>query len=244
MTAAKTILVTGASRGLGLRIAEAVASAGWAVIGVSRAESPAFAALREDTPDRVRFIGYDLANTEGILPTLFKELIGGDVPLHGFVNNAAVAYDDLVTNLDRERLEAMYAVNVFAPMLATREVIRSMLLHGKGGSIVHVSSISAHTGYKGLAMYASTKGAMEAFSKNIAREWGPRGIRSNCVVPGFMETEMSAGLDDAQRQKIYQRTALKQATSLESVAATVKFLLSDGAASITGQNVFVDSGTI
>jgi len=146
--------------------------------------------------------------------------------------------------LDMERLQAMYAVNVFAPMMVTRQAIRNMLLHGQGGSIVQISSISVHTGYKGLAMYASTKGALEAFSKNTAREWGERGIRSNCVVAGFMETAMSGTLTDELRQRIYQRTALKQATSLESVAATVVHLLGDGAASITGQSVVVDSGTI
>ena len=109
---------------------------------------------------------------------------------------------------------------------------------------MHVSSISAHTGYKGLAMYASTKGALEAFSKNTAREWGERGIRSNCVVAGFMETAMSGALGEAQRLRIHQRTALKQPASLDSVAETVVFLLGKGASSITGQNLFVDSGTI
>ena len=119
-----------------------------------------------------------------------------------------------------------------------------MLLHNVHGSIVHVSSISVHTGYKGLAMYASTKGAMEAFSKNTAREWGEKGIRSNCVVAGFMETQMSDTLHVEQKHRIYQRTALKQPTSKHSVAETIAFLLSDSASSITGQNIFVDSGTI
>ena len=240
----KNILITGVSQGLGLAVARAVVAQGWTVFGVSRRLSPEFAALQEEQPDRVKFYPFDLANIDEVKTKLFKEFVGLDVPLHGLVNNAAAAYDDLVTNLDMERLQAMYAVNVFAPMMVTRQAIRNMLLHGQGGSIVQISSISVHTGYKGLAMYASTKGALEAFSKNTAREWGERGIRSNCVVAGFMETAMSGTLTDEQRQRIYQRTALKQATSLESVAATVVHLLGDGAASITGQSVVVDSGTI
>jgi 3-oxoacyl-[acyl-carrier protein] reductase len=112
------------------------------------------------------------------------------------------------------------------------------------GSIVHISSISAHTGYKGLAMYASTKGALEAFSKNTAREWGERGIRSNCLVAGFMETEMSASLTEDQKYRIYQRTSMKKPTDVDSVAETILFLLSGKASSITGQNIHVDSGTI
>jgi 3-oxoacyl-[acyl-carrier protein] reductase len=240
----KNILVTGVSRGLGLSIAQAVLEAGWSLFGVSRGRSPAFDALAAAFPGRAHFFAHDLADVEGVRTRVFKDFIALDTPLHGFVNNAALAYDDLVTNLDPSRLEAMYAVNVFAPMMATRQAIRNMLLHGQGGSIVHISSISAHTGYKGLAMYASTKGALEAFSKNTAREWGERGIRSNCVVAGFMETEMSAGLDAGQRERVFARTALKRPTAPESVAAAVAFLLGDGSGSVTGQNMVVDSGTI
>jgi 3-oxoacyl-[acyl-carrier protein] reductase len=93
-------------------------------------------------------------------------------------------------------------------------------------------------------MYASTKGALEAFSKNTAREWGRKGIRSNCIVAGFMETEMSGTLTDEQKDRIYKRTSLKQPTDTQSVANTIEFLLSDGSKSITGQNINVDSGTI
>ena len=129
-------------------------------------------------------------------------------------------------------------------MMLTKLVIRQMLLHSTKGSIVHISSISVHTGYKGLSMYASTKGALEAFSKNTAREWGERGIRSNCLVAGFMETEMSSALSENQKSRIYQRTSMKQPVDINSAADTIRFLLSDEAKSITGQNVHVDNGTI
>lgn len=155
-----------------------------------------------------------------------------------------MAYDDIVTNLNLEKLQAMYAVNVFTPMMITKYALRNMLLHHTKGCIIHISSISAHTGYKGLAMYASSKGALEAFSKNTAREWGGLGIRSNVVVPGFMETAMSSTLSEEQKERIYKRTSLKAATSVRSVAETVVFLLSDSACSITGQNIHVDNGTV
>ena len=176
--------------------------------------------------------------------SVFDDYINFETPLHGFVNNAAMAYDDIVTNINLEPLEEMYRVNVFSPMILTKYTIRNMLLHRVKGSIIHLSSISVHTGYKGLAMYASTKGALEAFSKNTAREWGERQIRSNCLVAGFMETQMSASLTDDQKMRIYKRTSLKKATEVESVAETATFLLSEGARSITGQNIHVDSGTI
>lgn len=109
---------------------------------------------------------------------------------------------------------------------------------------MHISSISAHTGYKGLAMYASSKGALEAFSKDTCREWGGLGIRSNVVVPGFMETAMSATLNNEQKDRIYKRTSMKAPTSIRSVAETVAFLLSDKAESISGESIRVDNGTI
>jgi 3-oxoacyl-[acyl-carrier protein] reductase len=240
----KTILVTGVSQGLGLEIARAILEAGWSVYGTSRRHSADYQELQHQHGDRAKFLAVDLAEPAALKKQIFGSFLPARVPLHGLVNNAAVAYDDLVSNLDTTRLRAMYEVNVFTPMVLSREVIRHMLLNRVAGALVHISSLSVHTGYKGLAMYASTKGALEAFSKNTAREWGERGIRSNCVVAGFMNTAMSGKLSEEQRQRIYNRTALKKATSLESVAATTVHLLGENSVSVTGQNLFVDSGTI
>ncbi|MEZ3591396.1 MAG: SDR family oxidoreductase [Muribaculaceae bacterium] len=237
-------LVTGCSRGVGLEICRVLLADGHTVYGVARSCPSALESVIGQYDGRLKFKAVDLSDTGGVRDAVFRDFVSGHVVIDGYVNNAAVAYDDIVTNLNVERLEDMYRVNVFTPMLMTKYVLRNMLLHGTRGSIVHVSSISAHTGYKGLAMYASSKGAIEAFSKNTAREWGVRGIRSNVVVPGFMETAMSASLSGEQKSRIYRRTSLKSATSISSVAATVAFLLSEGASSITGQAVHVDCGTI
>lgn len=237
-------LVTGCSRGVGLEICEILLAQGHCVYGVARGYSDEFIALEKTYSGRLFFKSVDLSDSDCIRISIFKEFISGKIQLHGFVNNAAMAYDDIVTNLSLPKLQTMYAVNVFTPMMITKYVLRNMLLHHTCGCIVHISSISAHTGYKGLAMYASSKGALEAFSKDTAREWGELGIRSNVVVPGFMETAMSSTLSQDQKDRIYKRTSLKKATSICSVAETVVFLLSDKACSITGQNIHVDSGTI
>ncbi len=238
----KNILITGVSRGLGLEIARKVLEAGWTVYGVSRTESAAWKELAAGYSGKARFFAADLSSPAAG-EAIFRDFVPYAVPLHGLVNNAAEAYDDLITNMDLERLERMFATNVYSPMALTRAVIRNMLLHRTGGSVIFISSVSTATGFKGLSMYAASKGALEAFARNLAREWGPRGIRFNCVSPGFMETEMSASLSEEQRQKIYRRSALKMATDPASVASTVRFLLSDEAASITGQCMKVDAGS-
>ena len=238
------ILVTGCSRGVGLEICKVLLAQGHTVYGVARSHTDEFKALESEYAGKLFFKSIDLSDSEGARKSVFKEFITNDIVLDGYVNNAAIAYDDIVTNLNLNRLKAMYDVNVFTPMVITKYAIRNMLLHKTKGCIIHISSISVHTGYKGLAMYASSKGALEAFSKDTAREWGVMGIRSNCVVPGFMATAMSSTLTEEQRSKIYARTSLKDATSINSVAETVAFLLSDKACSITGQNLHVDNGTI
>lgn len=238
------ILLTGASKGLGLTATKSLLKKGWTVYAISRSKTEDLNELLLQYPDNLKWLQYDLADVENIRQTVFKDWIGFDTPIHGFVNNAAMAYDDIITNLNLGSLEKMYHVNVFTPMMLTKFVLRQMLLHNIKGSIVHISSISVHTGYKGLSMYASTKGALEAFSKNTAREWGEKGIRSNCLVAGFMETEMSSTLSDNQKNRIYQRTSMKQPVDVDSVSETIRFLLSHEAKSITGQNIHVDNGTI
>lgn len=239
----KNILLTGASKGLGLMICKVLLSNNYRIYGVSRS-------LNNDVNELIAYeknfvhIPYDLSNVDGIKVNFLKKDLLFDIPIHGFINNAAIAYDDIVTNLTLNKLEKMYAVNVFSPMMITKYMLRNMLLHHTEGSIIHISSISVHTGYKGLAMYASTKGALEGFSKNTAREWGEKGIRSNCIVAGFMETAMSESLSVDQKNRIYQRTSLKKATDPKSIAYMIDYLLSDKSKSVTGQNLFVDSGTI
>lgn len=240
----KWIIVTGDSKGVGREIVEQILSeTDYGVIGISRSSEASAQDLLTSYPERFKPLSFDLASVKDV-KRLYLDEIKKIGPVYGLVNNAAFAYDDIISNLNIDQLEAMFQVNVFSAMHLTKYVIRDMLLHKTEGAIVHISSVSAHTGYKGLSMYAATKGAIEAFSKNTAREWGSKGIRSNCVVPGFMETSMSETLTENQKARIYQRTSLKKETDVLSVASTVLFLLSDKSSSITGTVVHVDNGTI
>lgn len=239
----KTILITGVSKGLGLVLLKSLLIDGNIIYGISRSDTDELTKLKELFPNHFIHLKYDLSSIENV-KSLSKYILKNKLKFDSFVNNAAMAYDDIITNANFYKLELMYKTNVLTPIMLTKLILRNFILNKVKGSIIHISSISVHTGYKGLSMYASTKGALEAFSKNTAREWGEWGIRSNCIVAGFMETEMSSTLTDSQKRRIYNRTALKQETDKSSVAETIKFLISDNSNSITGQNIFIDSGTI
>jgi len=231
------VLITGGSRGLGLEIVKLFLRNNWSVYNISRTK-PKIA------NDNFFHLSFDLSQTGLIKQEVFKDFITNKTPIDSVIHNAAIAYDDIVTNAKLDPLKNMYDVNVFSPIMINREAIRNMIFNQTQGSIIFISSISSTTGYKGLSMYASTKGALEAHSKNIAREWGSRGIRSNCVVPGFMETDMSKSLKKDQKDRIYKRNSLNKQTSIASVAATVYFLASEASNSITGEKINVDCGTI
>lgn len=224
----KTILVTGDSRGLGASIRFSLESSGYKIVGLSRESSE---------------INFDLSQPH-LIKNLYLEKIKPLGPIYGFVSNAAIAYDDIISNMDLDKLTTMYNINVLSPLMLTKYIIRDMILNRTTGSIVHISSISVHTGYKGLSMYASSKAAVEAFSKNTAREWGKLGIRSNVVCPGFMDTEMSQSLNDSQRKKIFTRNSKQKELATSEVAQTVEFLIGDNSSGITGQTIHVDNGTI
>lgn len=240
----KWIIVTGHSKGLGKEIvSRLLKDTQFGVIGISRSGEEIIREWNELYPERIKHLTYDLSNPNGI-KELYLQRIRKIGPLYGLVNNSATAYDEIVSNMKVDSVEFMFRVNVISAMHLTKYAIRDMILHKIEGSIVHISSVSAHTGYKGLSMYAATKGAIEAFSINIAREWGSKGIRSNCIVPGFMETSMSESLSDEQKDRIYKRTSLKKATDIDSVANAVLFLLSEQARSVTGTVFRVDNGTL
>lgn len=239
----KAIVVTGDSGALGQSIVKKLIENDYKVIGLSRRLTTEMENLIKQSNGKYLHITYDLTNTEKI-KKLYLNSLKKEGPIYGLVNNAAYAYDDIVTNANFNELEKMFRINFFSPVMLTKYVIRDMLLNDVKGSIVHISSVSAHTGYKGLSMYAASKGALESFSKTIAREWGSKGIRSNCIAPGFMETPMSESLSPEQKERIYKRTSLKSATSIEDVANMVVYLLDNKSFSITGTTIHVDCGTI
>lgn len=240
----RAVVVTGDSGALGSAICRAISgSLDVDVIGMSRRTSAVTQALQVDLEGRYKHVTCDLAQL-GALEETFRREVYDDHIVVGLVNNSAFAYDDLATNLQVDPLHEMFTVNVYAPMLLSKLVIRNMLLNETSGSLVHISSISVHTGYKGLSMYAATKGALEAYSLNLAREWGSRGVRSNCVAAGFMDTPMTSALTEEQKERILKRNSMRSMLDVEEVADAVAFLLSEKSSGLTGATLRVDHGTI
>jgi 3-oxoacyl-[acyl-carrier protein] reductase len=139
------------------------------------------------------------------------------------------------------QIERLIRLNTLSPIVLTKYVIRHMMADG-GGRIVNVSSIIGFTGYRGLSVYGATKASMIGFTRSLAREVGRRGVNVNAVAPGFMDTEMTQGLDAEQREQIVRRSALQRLPAVDDVVNAVEFLLGDKASSITGTVLTVDAG--
>lgn len=236
----KRVLVTGGSRGLGLAICERLLADGWEVATVSRRGSPGLDRLRARFPGRLIHCEADLGRPGGVARVV--EAAGVVSPgLDGFVANAAVGTEGLLTLTSEATIRESLEVNLVSTILLTRQVVKGML--ERGGRLVFVSSVAARTGYSGLSVYSAAKGALVSFSRALAREYGRRGIRSNCVLPGFLETEMSATLAPDQKERLARRAALGRLGKVEDVVGAVAFLLGEEAEFITGTELVVDGGS-
>jgi 3-oxoacyl-[acyl-carrier protein] reductase len=240
----RNILVTGASRGLGLSIARKLAAVGYSCIATARNRSDqitsAIKEIERDKTGSLSFVPFDLAETENI-PEFIRNLRKEFGPFYGLVNNAAILSQGLLATMHNSKIERLVRVNTLSPIIMTKYIVRSMMADG-GGRIVNVASIIGFTGYSGLAAYAATKASMIGFTRSLAREVGSLGINVNAVAPGALETDMADMLDNSQREQIVRRSALRRLASVEDVANAVEFLLGDASRSITGTVVTVDAG--
>ena len=237
---AKVVIVTGASRGLGLEICKKLLEDNYRVVGLARSASEATNRLLE-TKGNFVFRNFDLSDTARIHGEC-QDIVQAYGRPYGLINNAAVGLDGILTTMHESDIKRLLTVNVEAPILLCKYLSRPMLLN-RCGRIVNVSSIIASTGYKGLAVYAATKSAMIGLTKSFCREVGKASITVNCVAPGFMETEMTDGIDAELLKSIRRRSPLGELTDVEQVAASVAYLLSDSASRITGSVLTVDAGS-
>jgi 3-oxoacyl-[acyl-carrier protein] reductase len=188
----------------------------------------------------LQFVPFDLSEIDGI-PALVRTLRKDFGAIYGLVNNAGISFDGTLAMMPIPRMEQLVRVNTLSPLVFTRCVVGSMMADG-GGRIVNVASIAAFTGYSGLSVYSATKASLIGFTRSLAREIGRMGVNVNAVAPGFIETDMTHGLKDEQRQQIARRSALGRLAEIDDVANAIEFLLSDKAKNITGTVLTVDAG--
>lgn len=208
------------------------------MVTTSRRSSPQVETLRKDFAGRFEHVICDLGDTTAVAGLV--ERVGLIHGFDGFVANAAQGTEGLLTLSSDAEIQNCVQVNLIAPILLARGAIKGMLK--RGGSLVFISSIAARTGLKGLSVYSATKGALVSFSRALAREYGERGIRSNCILPGYLATDMSRSVPEETRERLARRTALKRLGEVRDVVGAVAFLLSEEARYITGTEIVVDGG--
>jgi 3-oxoacyl-[acyl-carrier protein] reductase len=235
-------LVTGASRGIGRAIALALGNAGARVIGTSTSAQGA-ARLTEELASH----GYNgrgavldvgaAASIEALMAQLER---AGELPTI-LVNNAAITRDTLLLRMKPEDWDAVIATNLTGAFRLCKACVRHMM-KARGGRIVNLTSVVGVTGNAGQANYAAAKAGLLGFSKSLARELASRAITVNAVAPGFIDTDMTRALSEAQRTALLQQIPAGRLGSPEDVAAAVLFLVSPQAAYITGETLHVNGG--
>lgn len=229
-------LVTGATRGLGAAIAAALKAQGATVIGTATTQQGA------EKIGAQGLIGVVLNVTDGqACQTLIDSIVQEHGALHILVNNAGITRDTLAMRLKDEDWDAVLDTNLKAVFRLARAAIKPMMKQ-RQGRIINITSVVGASGNPGQANYAAAKAGVAGMSRALARELGSRGITVNCVAPGFIDTDMTAQLGEAQQQALLSQIPLGRLGKPDDVAQAVAFLASPQADYITGQELHVNGG--
>ena len=233
----KIVLVTGASRGIGLEAAKHFSKEGYKVIGSSRGDFNLGELIGDDSAISVQL---DLMSKESI-QNLFADLKSEDLLPSVLVNNAGITKDQLFMRMKDEDWDDVIDTNLNGLFRVTKAFIKPMVKN-KFGRIINISSVAGLMGNSGQVNYSSSKSAMVGFSRSLAKELGSRNITSNVVAPGFIETDMTTFLNDDEKVEVSKNIPMKRFGTVQDVAKCIVFLASDEANYITGQTISVDGG--
>ncbi|SPT67733.1 3-oxoacyl-[acyl-carrier-protein] reductase FabG [Anaerobiospirillum thomasii] len=236
----KIVLVTGASRGIGKGIAEHFAALGATVCGTATSQAGADAITAYLDGKGFGFVmnSLDLDSVDALLPAVIEKC--GAAP-DILVNNAGITKDGLFMRMKNEDWDSVITCNLTAVARLTKACM-SPMLKKRAGRIINITSISGQTGNGGQCNYSAAKAGLIGFTRSLAMELGSRGITVNCVAPGFIETDMTAALNEEQTKAWVNNIPLKRGGSVDDVAGSVVFLASDLAAYITGSTIDVNGG--
>lgn len=235
-------LVTGASRGIGKACALALGAAGATVIGTATSESGAEAITAYLKENGVTGMGFkldvtDQAEVDQVLATIAEKFAAPGI----LVNNAGITRDNLLMRMKNEEWDAIMETNLKSVFRMSKACVRAMSKARKG-RIISIASVVGLMGNAGQTNYAAAKAGILGFTKALAREVGPRGITVNAVAPGFIDTDMTRGLSDEQKQMLLGQIPLGRLGDPDEIAAAVAFLASPQAGYITGETISVNGG--
>jgi 3-oxoacyl-[acyl-carrier protein] reductase len=233
-------LVTGASRGIGAAIAARLAGDGATVIGTATTAEGAARIGERLAAHGGRGAVLDVGHQDSI-DALLRDIEAHEGAVSILCNNAGITRDMLLLRMKEEDWDAVMRTNLASVFRLSKAVLRGMMKARKG-RIISIASVVGLTGNAGQANYAAAKAGIIGFSKSLAREVGSRGITVNVIAPGFIDTDMTRNLDDAQRQSLHAQIPLSRLGQPDDVAAAVAFLASNGAAYITGETLHVNGG--
>ncbi|MFD3398364.1 3-oxoacyl-ACP reductase FabG [Alteromonas macleodii] len=236
----KIALVTGASRGIGKAIATQLAQQGATVIGTATSENGAQAISDYLSEFGGKGFALNVTDKESVDTTIkaINEAHGG---IDILVNNAGITRDNLLMRMKDDEWQDIIDTNLTSIFTLSKAVLRGMMKK-RFGRIVNIGSVVGSAGNAGQANYAAAKAGVIGFSKSMTREVASRGITINVVAPGFIDTDMTKALTDDQKEAIFKDIPANRLGEPDEIAATVAFLVSDGAAYITGETIHVNGG--
>lgn len=235
----KTVLVTGASRGLGLQVAITLSDSGYRVIGTATS-ARGVSKIAKALPGSAMALEMRIDEDESVSKAFAQIQETQELPCI-LINNAGITADNLIMRMSQEEWLSVINTNVNGLYRVTKPLIRAMM-KARWGRIVNISSVVARMGSPGQTNYVASKAAIEGFTRSLALELASRNITANAIAPGFIETDMTSNLDEGQTKAILERVPLGRMGRPEEVAAAVRFLISEDAGYITGQTLQVNGG--